>query len=121
MLTDAELRNRPASSWMPSRIPVKDALAAFVPKGAVAPEPPRPVYETRWIPESNGTRMLLPHDGGPFDEKTFRLERGAWDHVTCDLCNARIPAMTLCHVSKSGDFVVLCNDCYSKHFGDSER
>ena len=116
LLTELELRNLPLSSWMPSRIPLQDALVAFVPQGAIAPNPPRPVHETRWFPEPNGARLLIPYDGGPFDGQIFHLERGAWDHVTCALCNSRIPAITLCHVTTTGEFNALCEDCFSKHF-----
>jgi len=104
---------------MPSRIPVQDALAAFVPKGAEAPTPPRPVYEIRWFPEAEGVRMLIPYDGGPFDEETFRVQAGAWDHTTCDHCNARIPAMTLCYVTKEDAFNALCEPCFKLNFGES--
>ena len=119
MLTTEDLAALPASAWMPSRIPIQDALATFVPEGVEPPNPPRPVYEMRWFPEPGGARMLLPYDGGPFDEKTFRIEQGAWDHVTCDLCNARILPMTLCYVTREGAFNALCEQCFKKHFGES--
>jgi hypothetical protein len=115
MLTESEIDKLPASSWMPSRIPVQDALATFVPDGAAAVDPPRPVYEIRCCPKAGGYLMLLPYDGGPFDSNVFHIEAGAWDHVTCDFCNVRIPAMTLCYVTKAGAFQALCEKCFNTH------
>jgi len=100
--------------WMSCRIPVRDALATFVTRDSVDFSPPRPVYETRWFPRPDGYRVLIPHDGGPFDANVFHIEHGAWDHVTCNSCNVRIKAMTLCYVTKSGAFLVLCTMCYER-------
>lgn len=99
---------------MSCRIPVRDALAAFVPRGSGDLVPPRPVYETRWFPRADGCDVLIPYDGGPFDREVFHLEKDAWDHVTCDACNARIKAMTRCYVTRYGAFIVLCAQCYQR-------
>jgi hypothetical protein len=107
-----ERRLAVAWPWMPSRIPARDALVAFVPKGAKDFVPPRPVYEQRWFEENDRCRVVIPYDGGPFDTSTFRLESDAWDHVTCDNCNVRIPALTLCFVTKDRAFHALCQACY---------
>lgn len=100
--------------WMSCRIPVRDALMAFVSRDCVDFAPPRPVYETRWYPRPDGYRVLIPHDGGPFDSAVFRIEQGAWDHVTCNACNVRIKAMTLCYVTRRGAFLVLCTQCHER-------
>ncbi|HTD28237.1 MAG TPA: hypothetical protein VK660_02505 [Xanthomonadaceae bacterium] len=100
--------------WMSCRIPVRDALAAFVPRDSTDFAPPRPVYETRWYPRPDGYRVLIPHDGGPFDANIFHIEPGAWDHVTCNSCNVRIKAMTPCYVTRHGAFLVLCTTCHER-------
>lgn len=99
---------------MSCQIPVRDALATFVPRGSDDFVPPRPVYETRWFPRPDGCHVLIPYDGGPFDPKVFHIEKDAWDHVTCDACNVRIKAMTRCYVTKYGAFIVLCAQCYQR-------
>lgn len=93
-------------------MPIRDALSTLLAPGSNEFKPPRPVYETRYFPGPNGTRALIPYDGGSFDEALFMIETGAWDHDTCNNCNAYIKAMTLCFVTQSGPFYVLCQDCY---------
>ena len=115
MITKRELQAFPTPCWMPSRIPVRDALVAFVPNGVSEPEVPRSVYETRLYPHPGGGIMKAPYDGGPFDSNVFRIEAGAWDHTTCDLCNKRIPAMILCYVTKEDPYHALCESCFSNH------
>ena len=115
MISENDLKALSASCWMASRIPVLDALIAFTPKGMEAIEPPRPVYETRWYPEPGGVTMKAPYDGGPFDQGIFRIEVGGWDHTTCDLCNARIPAMTLCYVTREDPYHAICESCFQQH------
>ena len=75
-----------------------------------------PSYEQRWYPEDGGgVRLVVPYDGGPFDSGIFHIEAGAWDHTTCDWCNTRIPAMTLCYVTKLDPYIALCENCYRTH------
>ena len=106
-------------SWMSCRIPVRDALEAFVPRGAEEDfTPPRRVYETRWFPRPDGCRVLIPYDSGPFDPTIFHVVPGAWDHVTCTACNMRIKAMTQCYATREGAFVVLCTTCYQREVVD---
>lgn len=100
--------------WMSCTIPVRDALATFVPTDLADFTPPRPVYETRWFVHADGYHVLIPYDGGPFDPKVFHIEQGAWDHVNCDACSARIKAMTPCYATKEGEFLVLCTECYER-------
>jgi hypothetical protein len=100
-------------TWMPSRIPVQDALVAFVPEGHEAPRAPFSSYEQRWYPQPGGLQMVLPYRGEPFDASLFHVERGFWDHITCDLCTTHIPAMTLCYVTRAGAFKALCTACYT--------
>lgn len=102
-------------SWMCCRIPVRDALVAVVPRGEEERfKPPRPVYETRWFPRRDDSRVLIPYDGGPFDASTFERVKDGWDHVTCHACNARIRAMTRCYATREGAFLVLCGHCYRR-------
>jgi hypothetical protein len=72
-MTNEELDELAVLAWMPSRIPVVDALAALVPKGAeVAEERIASSYEQRWYPQDDGSlRLLLPYHGGPFDSAFF--------------------------------------------------
>lgn len=116
-MTKEELRHLPSQLWMPSRIPVRDALAASIPEGTeLAKELMAPTYEQRWYPQKDGNlRLLIPYDGATFDSKIFHIEPCGWDHTTCDLCNARIPAMTLCYVTKHDPYIGLCSNCYKEH------
>ena len=116
-MTDAELDQLPNLEWMPSRIPVRDALVASVPKGVeFSKDHIPPSYEQRWYPQENGgVRLMVPYGGEPFDAALFHIEPGAWNHTTCDLCNAHIAAMTLCFVTKRDPYIALCADCYSKY------
>jgi hypothetical protein len=112
MFTESDWQWVPWLPWMPSRIPIRDALSTFLAPDSNECKPPWPVYETRYFPRPNGTRVLIPYDGESFDETQFKLEPGAWDHDTCNNCNAYIKAMTLCYVTKNGPFYILCHDCY---------
>jgi hypothetical protein len=115
-MTNGELDQLAALPWMPSRIPVLDALTTLIPKGAeVAAEHIPPTYEQRWYPQEDGSlRLRIPYNGGPFDNSFFQIMPGGWDHTTCDLCTVHIPAMTLCYVTRSGRYVGLCAQCYSR-------
>jgi hypothetical protein len=70
-----DLRTR---QWMPSRIPVRDALAAKFAAGVHVPADRLPkAHESRWCPESDGGLTLrVPYDGGPYDDSLFVIERG---------------------------------------------
>jgi len=102
-------------AWMPSRIPVRDALAASVPKDVeFSKDLIPPSYEQRWYPQQDGSlRLLIPYDGGSFDSALFHIVPGAWDHTTCDLCVAHIPAMTICYVTRVNPYVAFCSACYA--------
>jgi hypothetical protein len=119
-MTEQELLELPAYPWMPSRIPLRDALVTFVPD---AP-PPEPVIaqmqsrlgQSAWYPVQGGHRVLMPYDGGAYDAGRFTVEARAWDHEHCSVCQERIPAMTLCHVTKPGQpYVLLCAACHERH------
>jgi len=121
-MTDEELAELRRVEWMQSRIPVLDALRTFHP--GVKPDGTdfdpvltnelRRWHEARWYPIEGGFRVLVPHDGRSFDAARFSVEVGAWDHSTCDNCNARIPAMTLCWVTRRDPYVGLCEACYTR-------
>ncbi|HEY3854856.1 MAG TPA: hypothetical protein VGO67_10725 [Verrucomicrobiae bacterium] len=112
-----EIAKIPKSEWMPSRIPTRNALITFVPDGPTCPpavEAAMRGHPSRWYPEPGGHRVLILYEGGSFDAETFQMVAGAWDHEDCDLCSAHIPPMTLCHVTRRGLYVALCENCYGK-------
>jgi hypothetical protein len=118
MLSPDEIHRLPELEWMESRIPKRDALVAFVAAGAVCPpaiELAMQSHPARWFPNPGGNRVLILYEGGAYDASTFNVEREAWDHEHCNLCGDRIPAMTLCHVTKHGRYLVLCESCYIAH------
>lgn len=105
-------------SFIESRIPALDALSTFVPDG----QEDDPVIErtidrrgfARWYPVEGGHRLLILYQGGEFDADRFTVEKGVWDHEHCKACGATIESMTLCWVTESGPYVVLCEDCHKK-------
>ncbi|HVU07435.1 MAG TPA: hypothetical protein VHG89_02700 [Verrucomicrobiae bacterium] len=119
-MTDEELSKLPAYHWMPSRIPLRDALAAFVPN-ASKPEPimeemSKRCGESVWYVVEGGHRVLFLYDGGTFDNSRFTLEPKAWDHEHCSVCQEHIPAMTLCYVTKPQQpYILLCSVCYERY------
>ena len=107
--------------FMKSRIPALDALAVYVANGH---EKDEIVLKTssergfsRWIPVNGGHKVLFLYEGGMFNEKVFSVEKGAWDHEHCKECGGNISAMTLCWVTESGPFVILCSMCYEQLLG----
>jgi hypothetical protein len=123
ILTDEERKRLPFLEWLPSRIPVRDALVASVPKDVRLPEeriPPN--NEIRWYPhDDESLRLLMLYSGQSFDPALFHVEEGAWDHTTCDLCVARIPPLTLCYVTKFDPYIELCSKCYEEHVVNRSR
>lgn len=105
--------------WTQSRIPALDALVLFVPLG----QEKDPVVEaaikqcssSRWYPVEGGNRLLIPYQGETYDTERFTIEKGAWDHEHCNVCGKTIEPMTLCWVTKSGHYVILCTGCYQRH------
>ncbi len=104
---------------MESRIPKRDALTCFVPEN----QQERPDWvevacnlsgASRWYPVKGGHKLALPNDVEGLDRTHFIVEKELWDHEHCDVCNANIPAMTLCRVTESGAYYILCEGCYSK-------
>ena len=119
-MTDDELSKLPAFHWMPSRIPLRDALTTFVPE-ALEPEPIIAEMSSRcresvWFQVKGGQRVLFLYDGGAFDPSRFTVEPKVWDYDECAICGERIPSMTLCHVTKPQQpYVLLCERCYERH------
>lgn len=107
----------PSLKWMPSRIPIRHALVAFVAEGAEPPPLPYASGESRWYPVPGGHRLAIPYDGQSLKDSPFHVEKGLWDHSTCDYCSKRIAAMTLCYVTERGTYVGLCVDCYGTLVG----
>ncbi|MDR3458534.1 MAG: hypothetical protein P4N60_13875 [Verrucomicrobiae bacterium] len=116
-MTEENLSQLPAYQWMPSRIPLRDALSTFVPGG---PEP-EPIItemssrcgESVWHEVKGGHRVLFLYDGGVFDAGRFTMEPKVWDYNECALCCVKIPAMTLCYVTKPDQpYFLLCDSCY---------
>jgi hypothetical protein len=107
---------------MESRIPARDALAAFVAEGSSPDAELERMRErtgsSRWYPVAGGHRVVTPYDGGPYDSARFSLEPRAWDHEHCDACRGRIAAMTLCHVTEPGQpYILLCAACFARSRG----
>jgi hypothetical protein len=105
--------------WMPSRIPALDALMAFVPDGeedsdAVVADMMKRAHRCRWYPVPGGNEVLIPYEGGEYDQERFTIQRGAWDHEHCKACGTSIPSMTKCWVTDGGECVLLCAACYSE-------
>jgi len=120
-MTDQDLAELVTFSWMPSRIPLRDALSTFVPD---APEPEPLIEEMQnrtggsvWYPVPGGHRVLMPHDGGEYDTSRFTIETRGWGyHEYCTLHGEHIPAMTLCYVTKPGQpYILLCSSCYDRY------
>jgi hypothetical protein len=105
-------------SFMESRIPALDALKTFVPTGEEEdPEIQKALRSkgfARWYPVEGGHEVLVPYEGGSFDVKRFEIAKGGWDHEHCKSCGATIEPMTLCWVTRSGQYVILCSECYEK-------
>jgi hypothetical protein len=107
--------------FMQSRIPASDALSMFVPKGQEN-DPEVQTFShskgfSRWFPIDGGKgghNVLIPHEGEKFDSTKVKIEKGGWDHEHCKICSADIEPMTLCWVTKSGPYVILCDDCHKR-------
>ena len=116
-MTEDEFTRFAGLRFAPSRIPKLDALATFVPTG----EETDPVLEeafrrsgySRWFPVPGGHRVLVPFEGGEYDSR-FSIEPEGWDHETCKICRQHIDAMTLCWVTESGPYVILCERCHGE-------
>jgi hypothetical protein len=119
-MTEDELSKLPSYRWMPSRIPLRDALSTFVPDGP-DPEPlitemSNRCRETVWHPVEGGYRVLFLYDDGLFDSSRFTLEPKIWDYNECMACGEHIPVMTLCHVTEPKQpYVLLCAQCYERY------
>jgi hypothetical protein len=117
-MTEDRLSELVGFRFMESRIPPLDALSVFVPEGQ---QPPESAKETvarigfsRWYPVAGGHKVLIPYEGGAFDNSTFSIEKGAWNHEHCHVCQTNIPAMTLCWVTEDGPYIILCVECKAK-------
>lgn len=71
---------------------------------------------SRWYPVEGGHRMRTLYEGGSFDSSRFTLVKGGWDHEDCTRCRATIEPMTLCGVTRAGDFVLLGEKCHDEVF-----
>jgi len=125
-MTDDQLSNLPNFSWMESRIPALDALAAFVADGSkpdpVVTELEERAGSSRWYPVEGGHRVLIPYKGGEYDPSRFTVEPGAWDHEHCGACGERIPPMSLCYVTEPGQpYILLCADCFERHVASNQK
>jgi hypothetical protein len=102
--------------FMESRILIQDALAVFVPDSPpISPNVKAAISQhgaSRWFPQSGGHEVLVPYGGEAYDADIFRVVPGGWDHETCTHCRAHIPPMTLCWVTPSGWYVLLCQQCH---------
>ena len=116
-MTEYTIEELARFEWMESRIPALDALTHFVPDGPrdAAVDAFGMAHRSRWFPQTGGTRVVVSMENvSEFDSKVWTVEKGAWDHEHCDLCNVHIPAMTLCWVTKVDPYVQLCSACHAK-------
>jgi hypothetical protein len=118
MTSDDDFADYLGLDFVESRIPVLDGLTAFVPEGS-APTPEVATEldrhgQSRWYPVPGGAKVMVRRGRGSFDPAHFSVEPSAWDHDTCDRCGMRIPAMTLCWVTRTGKYVTLCVACKTK-------
>jgi hypothetical protein len=117
MSQEDQLKELAGLTWMKSCIPPLDALVAFVPDGASNPvisdfAMGRP---SRWHPMEGGHRVAVLYETvEAYDATRFQVEKGAWDHEHCELCGEQIPAMTLCWVTESGPYTILCEACHAR-------
>ncbi len=108
--------------WMQSRIPALDALTAFVPEkllpinSSMKQTLDQIKGESRWYPVEGGHRVLIrDFNDLTYDSALFTIEKGAWAHEHCDICDERIPQMTLCYVTGVDEpYHLLCVKCYEE-------
>jgi hypothetical protein len=100
------------------RVPVIDALVAFVATGG---KPAPAVQEqidargqSRWYPAAGGSFVKMPYQGDPVPMEYFRVEPGGWDHEHCDQCGGRIEVHGECWITSDADFGLICDSCYRK-------
>jgi hypothetical protein len=63
-------------------------------------------------------RIVVPYQGQPYDPAEVELIKDGWNHDTCDCCQVRIPAMTLCWYSTGPKYWILCDQCKAALDGD---
>ncbi len=116
-MADYPINELATFEWMPSRIPAFDALVTVI------PDEPRDgsvdsfamSHRSRFFPTQGGTRVLVSFEvPTEYDGKRWHIEKDAWDHEHCELCRQHVPSMTLCWVTKSDPYVLLCGACHSK-------
>jgi len=98
--------------------PGSDAAVVFVPEGQSPAPEVRTALERggrqRWYPVAGGHMAKIEFHAAAGSEHLFQLEKGGWDHEHCDFCNASIPIGQTCWTTADRDFVVFCEECYSK-------
>lgn len=123
-MEDPELQELRRLSFMESRIPRLNALEVFVPTGAENDEAVNELSSrtgfSRWFPVEGGHRVLILFQGGEYDRSRFVFVEGGWDHEHCRRCHQTIEPMTLCWVTESDPFVLLCADCHSLVVGSGD-
>ena len=101
-----------------SRVPIIDALVAFVPEG----QPPSPPIQQqldargyqRWYPTDGGHLVKMPYRGDPVPMEHFRVEPGGWDHDHCDACGVSIKTNVECWTTRGADFRLICDACFNQ-------
>lgn len=118
MLTD-EIAQLSTLKWIPSRIPARKALVAFLPDGPECPPAIKAAMQeqsgSRWFPVDGGHRVLFLYEGGAYDTSTFHVEPDAWDYEDCAVCAEQIPALNPCFVTELDPYIALCPACYRQH------
>jgi hypothetical protein len=113
---DDDLTRLRELSFVESRIPSLDALEGFVPTGGERD----PAVDaaaaltgfSRWQPVEGGHKVQFLYEGGAYETTRFKVVKGAWDHEHCKRCTKRIESMTLCFVTTSGPYILLCETCH---------
>ena len=101
-----------------TRIPLIDALVAFVPEGQTPAPPVQQQLDTRgyqrWYPTAGGHLIKTPYQGGPVPMEHFRVEPGGWDHDHCDACVTSMKAGTDCWATRETNFKLICDACFNE-------
>jgi hypothetical protein len=117
-MNSSKLADLTKAHFHPTRVPVIDALVAFV---ATDKKPAPAVQEQldarglcRWYPTEGGHFVKMPYQGDPVPVEHFRVEPGGWDHEHCDGCGDRIDVGAKCWVTRDANFALICGPCHKK-------
>jgi hypothetical protein len=115
-LSRGEILALPDMLWQQFEFHPSDALVAMVPAGQESDAWLMAVMEqnnqARIYPVEGGHLYKFPYQGGEeFDPDLFKIERDAWDHEHCDVCQERISAGDRFWASSEEPYALLCTRC----------